>query len=84
MMTSMKSVMREVMREELGEGLKQVSDKVDELKSEIDAIKTQATRAGETASAAMEAVRALKSEVAKEMQGFAEAAHKGVGKGVGK
>eukprot|EP00973_Karenia_brevis_P080048 11105766-Karenia_brevis.AAC.1 len=55
MMKSFKNMMREVVREELGNGL-------GEVKEQIGEIKQVAETAGSTASAAMEAVRALRVE----------------------
>eukprot|EP00973_Karenia_brevis_P030942 4268480-Karenia_brevis.AAC.1 len=56
-------MMREVVREELGQGIKEIKGEVKEIRIDMDFTRKQAEKANSTASAAMEAVRALRQEM---------------------
>eukprot|EP00973_Karenia_brevis_P087141 12082793-Karenia_brevis.AAC.1 len=63
MMGRMRDMMREVVREELGKGLGEVRGELKDLRKEMDITRQQSEKASSTASAAMEAVRALRQEI---------------------
>eukprot|EP00973_Karenia_brevis_P075117 10435596-Karenia_brevis.AAC.1 len=54
MVTKMRDMMRDVVREELGRDMKEMKQEMKGLRTEVDTVRQQAEKAGETASAAME------------------------------
>eukprot|EP00973_Karenia_brevis_P045226 6264641-Karenia_brevis.AAC.1 len=64
--------MTSVVKQAVGEGMDAVTKKLDEMKSEMEDVKAHALRAGETASAAMESVRALKADMDKRIEELKE------------
>eukprot|EP00973_Karenia_brevis_P004157 570720-Karenia_brevis.AAC.1 len=65
----MKNLMREAVREEIGGTLAEVKNDMAKMKDDIESATAQAERASSTASAAMEAVRALEVELKKNRDG---------------
>eukprot|EP00973_Karenia_brevis_P006436 875973-Karenia_brevis.AAC.1 len=76
----MRDMMREVVREEVGRDLREVKEQMEEMKTSMGEVRQLSERAGATASAAMEAVRALEAKVDKDMQSLSVQSKENIGK----